>query len=169
VNPYSAPTARNTETAATPSVASGPTRLRAVEVLLPAIIFPAGYLATAGAIQWLNHGPSSGLDRVKTLVLDFRLLLLTIVFSYAILRTILICRSWRPSIWFTFFSAVLAYILLPFYWTPIYLLLLNVLTPDVFLFSQGLAYACAGIAIDAMVSVMVNIVRQGTPRRNELA
>ena len=169
MNPYVAPIARNTETSLTPSVSRKPTRPRPIEVLLPAIVFTAGYLATAGAIKWLTHGSASGLDRVRTLVLDFRLLLLTILFSYAILRTIVICCSLRPSIWFTFASAIIAYILFPLYYTPIYAVLRNVLTHELSLFTQGFAAACVGIAIDSLGSTVISIVRQWAPGRSKMA
>lgn len=169
MNPYAAPITRNTETSLTPSVSRKPTRPRAIEVLLPAIIFTAGYLATAGGFQSLYEGLSSGLNYVKTLVFDFPQMFLTLFVSYAILRSLVVWSSLRPSIWFTFASAVLAYILFPLYYTPIYAVLRNVLTHELSLFTQGFAAACVGIAIDSLGSTMISIVRQRAPGSSKMA
>lgn len=169
MNPYVAPIARNTETSLTPSFSRKPTRPRAIEVLLSAIIFTAGYLATAGGFQSLYEGLSSGLNYAKTLVFDFPQMFLTLFVSYAILRSLVVWSSLRPSIWFTFASATLAYILFPLYYTPIYAVLRNVLTHELSLFTQGFAAACVGIAIDSLGSTMIRIVRQRAPGSSKMA
>jgi hypothetical protein len=147
-----------------------------MDILVPALIFPVAFLATAGFLDAIYEGPSTALNYVKSLVCDFPQMFFTIVITYAILRTIVVLLLVRPSICLTFISGALAFYLppwlasyLPWYQQMLAALERLIRTDQSALLIGGVEIACVGIATDLLGVLTVGIVRQMASRPRKVA
>ena len=150
MNPYSAPFSESCDPLSNSTDSAPPSRINILTFLLPAVTFPASFLATAAIVQGLYEGVSSGLAYVQSLVFDFPLMFFPLAISYPVLRTVLICCSLRPSTWLPFISAAFAFVLFPVYFSPVAALIEPLGNDHLGMIMMGFTPACAGLVLEVI-------------------
>lgn len=150
MNPYASPLSNDCDPLSKASDSSGAARVTSSTVLLPAVTFPAGFLATAAIVQMQQEDASSGLAYAMSLVFDFPFMFSSLVICYAIVRAILAWCSLRLPVWVSLPSAAFAFILFPSYFSLVYVLIEPLQNDNLKFFMMGVTPACVGVTLESI-------------------